>query len=270
MTTLTELAGIPIEWNADHTEIIFDERLSVKETKTRKRGDLLPVVEDDVACKPTDAVQYWMYNGITLLEHADSFAQNSIQYELTLLHPQRLGRERSKTFGHIHTFPSDRESRVNYAEVCEVLAGEAIFLMQTLDLDNRLARHCVAVRAKVGDKVILPPNTHHLTINASNEPLLFSDLISVHTRGDYSGMSAMHGAAYLYTDEWIANQQYQHFEDVGELELIDAIEYPALNLTREVPLYELIWRSPDLLGWLDDPDSFQQHFQSLWWEWTYY
>ena len=257
--SLAEWAGIPITWNDTGDEIRFDPSLTVKETKSRLRGQLRPVLPDDAATAPADAIQYWMYNGISLPQHAQAFADLGIQYELTLLYPTPLGDECSKTLGHIHTYPAN--STVNYAEVCEVLWGEAIFFFQTLDIEAKKAPFCYAVRAKQGDKVGFPPNTHHLTINIGDEMLLFSDFISVATRGNYDGLSAMGGAAYRYTKSgWTPNSRYA---SAAPLEVLDAEEYPAAHLTREEPLYTLNERAPESLGWLADPGLFGTVFPEM-------
>jgi glucose-6-phosphate isomerase, archaeal len=257
--SLAEWAGIPISWNETGDEIRFDSSLAVKETKSRLRGQLRPVLPDDAATAPADAIQYWMYNGISLPQHAQKFADLGIQYELTLLYPAPLGEECSKTLGHIHTYPSN--STMNYAEVCEVLWGEAIFFFQTLNIETKSAPFCYAVRAKQGDKVVFPPNTHHLTINVGDEMLLFSDFISVETRGNYDGLSAMGGAAYRYmSDGWTPNP---HYASVAPLTVFDAEDYPAAHLTREELLYSLIKRAPESLWWLADPGLFGAVFPEL-------
>jgi glucose-6-phosphate isomerase len=259
--SLAEWAGIPITWNESGDEIRFDSGLTVKEIKSRLRGQLRPVLPDDATTAPADAIQYWMYNGISLPQHAQAFADLGIQYELTLLYPTPLGEECSKTLGHIHTYSSG--SSINYAEVIEVLWGEAIFFFQTLDLEAKKSPFCYAVRAKQGDKVVFPPNTHHLTINTGNEMLLFSDFISVETRGNYDGLSAMGGAAYRYCfakNGWTPNPRYA---SAAPLEIFDAEDYPAAHLTRTQPLYSLIESAPDSLGWLADPGLFGGVFPVL-------
>ncbi|MEO8606584.1 MAG: glucose-6-phosphate isomerase family protein [Chloroflexota bacterium] len=257
--SLADWAGIPITWNETGDEIRFDPSLTVKETKSRLRGQLRPVLPNDAAIAPAEAIQYWMYNGISLPQHAQAFADLGIQYELTLLYPSPLGNEYSKTLGHIHTYPA--HGTLNYAEVCEVLWGEAIFYFQTLNAEAKSAPFCYAVRAKQGDKVVFPPNTHHLTINASDEMLLFSDFISIETRGDYDGLSAMGGAAYHCTkDGWTPNPRYA---SVAELEVFDAEDYPAAHLSRTEPLYAVIERAPESLRWLDDPEMFGAVFPEV-------
>lgn len=262
MTTLADLSGIPMRFNDAGDELIFDDALTVKETKSRPRGKLRPVVLDDAAVEPVDAVQYWMYNGISFAEHVQAFADLNIQYELTLIYPQKLGVENSKTLGHIHTFPPNSDRAVNYSEVCEVLVGEAVFLMQTLDLANKTAPLVGAIHAKPGDKVVLPPNTHHLTINVGEGMLLFSDLISLNTGGNYTGLSSMSGGAYRYSDgNWTRNETYT---DAAELVVQPAVEYPQVSLMRAVPLYDLIHTAPDSLRWLDDPSVFSATFPDIW------
>jgi glucose-6-phosphate isomerase len=257
--SLAEWAGIPIVWNMAHDGIEFDPSLTVRETKSRLRGQLRLVLPDDRAAEPADAIQYWMYNGISLPQHTGAFAQLGIQYELTLLYPTPLGEAYSKTLGHIHAYPIG--STLNDAEVCEVIWGEAIFLFQTLDVQSQSAPFCYAVRATQGDKVVFPPNTHHPTINAGDEPLLFSDLLNVQTRGNYDGLSAMGGAAYHYTKTgWVTNPRYA---SAAPLQIFDVEQYPAAHLRRDMPLYSLIEHAPDSLGWLTNPRLFGKFFPAL-------
>lgn len=260
MTALAQAAGIPIAWNETRDDLIFDPALRVKEIKPRPRQALRPVLASAADCEPAEGIQYWMYNGISLPEHAAAFERCGIQYELTLMYPKPLGNQLSKTHGHRHTFPAG--SRHNYAEVCEILWGEALFILHTLDLETRCASFCYAVHAKAGDKVVVPPNLHHLTINPLNELLLFSDLICTRTAGDYAGLAAMQGGAYLFDqDGWHPNPTYSA---AAPLRQYEAEEFPEMGLTRAVPLYELIWRAPESLAWLTDPAAFPAAFPALW------
>ena len=257
--SLADWAGLPIHWNEHQDEIRFDEHTAVLETKSRLRGHLRPVLPDDAACSPADAIQYWMYNGISQPEHLDAYARLGIQYELTLLYPTLLGNELSKTLGHIHTFPPN--SHLNYAEVVEVVYGKAIFLFQTMESATKTAPFCYAVHAHQGDKVVFPPNNHHLTINAGDDMLLFSDLISVEARGNYAGLSGLGGAAYLYgTAGWSPNPNYSF---VAPLKVVDAKNITAANWSLDEPLYRVIEQSPDSLRWLADPTLFGEFFPEM-------
>ncbi len=74
---------------------------------------------------------------------------------------------------------------MDYAEVCEVLAGTAHFLFQTLDVAGPDATMAFYVEAQAGDKVLVPPGFDHCTINPGPEPLLFSDVIALGVTGIY-------------------------------------------------------------------------------------
>lgn len=257
---LKRLAGIDLTWAEDGT-LRFGSDLLVAETAARPLGRLKAVALDPAACVPEDRVQYWMYNGIARIEDRNRLARTGMRYELTLMFPQAIGRERAKTLGHLHSFPEGR--RFNYPEVCEVLHGTAYFLFQSLNVQTGTADFCAALEAHPGDKVIIPPNLHHLTINAGDEPLLFSDVIPLAVTGNYAPLAMMHGAAYLYTIEgqFIRNQFYKAAD---ELQHWDAQSYPSLGLTLDRPLYEVFSETPDALGWMLTPERFPAVFPELW------
>jgi glucose-6-phosphate isomerase len=184
-----------------------------------------------------------------------------MRYELTLMFPDAIGRERAKTLGHLHSFPPG--SALNYAEVCEVLHGTAYFVFETMDIKTRQCHFCAYVEAHPGDKVIIPPNLHHLTINAGDEPLLFADVIPLAVKGIYDPLKEMHGAAYYYTLDgiWMPNP---HYVSEAAMEPLEIKEYPDLSLTSDKPLYALFSESPDRLQWLLYPERFQSVFPDLW------
>src|SRR5579862_7536743 len=115
MVTLAERAGFDLQWAPDGT-LRFPADLIVDETLSRPRGRLRVVTLDPDSCEPADQIQYWMYNGIATAEDRQRLAATGMRYELTLMFPSALGRERAKTLGHLHSFPPN--SKVNYPEIC--------------------------------------------------------------------------------------------------------------------------------------------------------
>jgi glucose-6-phosphate isomerase len=260
MTTLASLAGIEIDWAADGT-LTFADDLLIEESFPRPRSRLRSVALDPASCQPDDQVQYWMYNGIARRMDYDKLSATSMRYELTLMFPRALGRERAKTLGHLHSFPAD--SRLNYPEICEVLYGTAYFVFQTMKPETRSAPFCAVLEAHPGDKVIIPPNLHHLTINAGDEPLLFSDVIPYAVKGIYEPLATMRGAAYLNTRDagWITNPYYS---SIGELHQWQTNAYPELNLTPQIPLYKAFVEAPEYLAWMLHPERFSMVFPDIW------
>jgi len=260
MNDLAERAGMDIQWAADGT-LLFGDDLIVDETFPRPRSRLRPVALDPAACEPGDQTQYWMYNGVANAHERERLRATGLRYELTLMFPHSIGRERAKTLGHLHSFPPN--SPLNYPEVCEVLSGRAYFLFQTMDTATKQCSFCTVLEAHPGDKVIIPPNLHHLTINAGDETLLFSDVIPLAVQGIYEPLMSMNGAAYCYTvdNDWIANPFYHA---VPELEEWAVHAYPERSLTPDVPLYRVFVETPESLTWMLTPERFEETFPDLW------
>ncbi len=255
MHDLATLAGLDIGWAIDGT-LRFGSGLTVDETFSRPLSRLKSVALDPEACVPEDRVQYWMYNGIAPSGERERLADTGMRYELTLMFPHAIGRERAKTLGHLHSFPQN--SRLNYPEVCEVLHGTAYFIFQTMDVQAGTTSFCAALEAHPGDKVIIPPNVHHLTINAGDEPLLFSDVIPLAVTGNYEPFAAMHGAAYLDTLDrgFIRNPTYAAAPELAR--------WQASAYEPNRSLYQVFTETPDQLAWLLTPAQFPVVFPELW------
>ncbi|MCX6729925.1 MAG: glucose-6-phosphate isomerase, partial [Candidatus Portnoybacteria bacterium] len=72
---------------------------------------------------------YYMYRD--LAENENDFMKiikNELRYDITILKPQKLGKEFSKTLGHDH--PIVPGTSITYPELYEVLEGKAIFILQ--------------------------------------------------------------------------------------------------------------------------------------------
>ncbi len=134
-----------------------------------------------------------------------------LRYDITLMPSRMLGREFVRTKG-------NRNSR-GYQELYTVLKGKAIFLMQKAK--GKIVEDIVAVEAKPGDWVIVPPNYAVITINPSKKTLKTGNWVSEKTKNIYRELEAMGGASYFAVAEkskaksqelkikWIKNKNYQ-------------------------------------------------------------
>jgi len=263
MLDLSERSGLPILLD-DRGLLVFDPEIVVEDHGERLLDALTPVVlEPDEARGNTD-VAYYMDNGVYHRRDADRLAGVPMRYELTLIPPRRVGREYVKTFGHRHR--PEPKSGLDWAEVCEVLVGTAHFVLQTLDLSGPGASVAYLVEAKAGQKVLLPPGYDHCTINPGPEPLLFSDVIARGVNGIYDRFVATRGAVYVEVVDngqprFIPNPTYR---DVPPLVRVELKDYPALDLTTDMPLYNAFIRNRGL-NWpfLNDPSQFLPMFPDL-------
>lgn len=264
MLNLQAISGLPMSLD-DAGQMVFDPAIDIDETKVRRLDELTPVALSPEVCRDNPEIAYSMYNGVSHRDDTTWLTGVPIRYELTLIPARRLDREFIKTFGHLHT--AEPGSGLTYAEVCEVLVGTAHFFFQTLDPSGPDAGQAFYIEAKAGDKIIIPPDFDHLTINPGPGPLLFSDVIGLEVRGIYERYRMSRGAAYLEiagADEqaqFIANPHYRRVAPLQKLSLKD---YPGLDLTAQTPLYTAFVRSRgENWPFLTAPSQFWSTFPDL-------
>ena len=263
MLDLSALSGLPMQLD-DAGQLHFEPDVEIEETRVRLLEELEPVALDPASCQANRAAAYYMWNGVRRREDAGRLAGLPLRYELTLLPPLRLGRECAKTFGHIHN--AEPHSGRTYPEICEVLTGVAHFLFQTLDPRGPSADCALCVEVRAGQKLIFPSGLDHLTINAGTEPVLFSDVVALASRGLYDRFRATRGACYLLVDDgagphYVANPTYRA---VPPLERLQARDYPEIALTTGRPLYTAFVQGRGE-GWrfLTEPDCIELDLHSL-------
>lgn len=155
--------------------------------QVRKLKDMDDVLYDQEWAKTADP-------DLVLYEMAhETKIKNNMRYDITIIPAKLLGKEFVKTKGHSH--PEKEEY--------QVLEGEAIFLLQK---DNQAK----AIKAKKDDKIIIPSNWGHVTINPSKtKTLKLANWIKKDSQGDYSEFVKKQGACYYWTiDGWAKNENY--------------------------------------------------------------
>lgn len=248
MTAILLPAGFNLALRGE--QLVFGDDVSIRETKTRTRGELVPVAREPQSCMPREAVQYWMYNDVCARADRSVWDNRAVQYELTLVLPHALGSECSKTLGHIHNAGYRRTK--TFPEIFEVLAGTAYFLVYTLSPKKRDASRCGWVKAEQGEQIIMPPNVFHLSINAGDEPLVFADVISKRAHGIYDEVRGTHGAPYWFTlnHKWVRNPAFRRAAPLNQLtHLKRRARFVERN---EEPLYTEFVRAPEAFRWLDE------------------
>ena len=255
-----ERTGLDIQWTANGT-LEFGDSIMIEESYARSLAQLRAVARFPESCTPAESIQYWLYNNVNRRRDRERIMASGLRHQLTLLTPNAIGMERSKTFGHRHNRPTN--STLDYPEICEVLAGDAWFVFQLLDEAERSASFCGVRAAKAGEKIIIPPNLVHLVINAGAEPLLISRVIPMALKSIYQPLATMRGAAWLNTIDngWVKNPTYRTVADLTWWSSFDA---PDMGLTPEKSLYRTLIQSPESLLWLLEPASFPDVFPDLW------
>ena len=113
--------------------------------------------------------------------------------------------------------------------------------------------------------MIIPPGFEHLTINPGPGPMLFSDVVARGMSGNYDGLKAARGAAYLEVEQegraaFIPNPAYRSVPRLQKA----APGVSGLDLEPGRPLY-LAFLETRGADWrfLWEPERFQDHFPTL-------
>jgi glucose-6-phosphate isomerase len=220
--------------------------IRIGERKIRMLFDMKDVVYDKEWMSGQKNIPlYYMYRDVSFSESdARRIKAYHLRYDITVIPPRNLGIEYVKTYGHYHPLAS---AGLTYPEVYEVIEGEADYLLQKRDDDKII--DVVVIKAKKGDKVLIPPNYGHVTINPSNKRLKMANLVSRDFSSVYEPIKEKGGAAYFeLTSGFTWNENY---EDLPEIRFIES--------TFDAPgnIYDLI-DEPNKLAYLVDPSKMDQ------------
>ena len=198
---------------------------------------------------------YYMYRD--LAENEKDFmkiVKNNLRYDITILKPQKLGKELNKTMGHDH--PIVPGTDITYPGIYEVLEGKALFILQ--DSDGDTIKDIKAIKACAGDKIIVPPNYEHLFINIGKTNLKTCNWIcrsfSTHI---YKPFKLKHGFGYYALKgflgiKWVKNQSYF---SVPNLKFTNPNQFYKFYIRKNQPIYTLI-DQPNQLDFLRNPQKY--------------
>jgi glucose-6-phosphate isomerase len=214
----------------------------------RRLADATPVLFETVD-GPGEKPLYYMYRGVYFTADQSLFQKHQIRYDITVLLPGKMNREYIKTVGHVH--PARATKAGSFPEYYEVLSGEAIYLLQR-ELTEGI--EVLAIQAHTGDKVYIPPDFGHVTINPGREPLVMANLIEGNFSSLYGPLREKHGAPFYYVDlngqgYFVKNPYYREPVTLKELNAA-ALPHPVTAVDAAKPLYEAMLTSPDSFDFL--------------------
>jgi len=200
---------------------------------------------------------YYMYRDLYLSRSdQEKLLEQGLRYDITIIPPSMLGVEYIKTAGHYH--PPVAGGNVTYPEIYEVLEGEALYLLQKQDLSD-----VVAVSAFAGDKVLIPPDYGHITINRSNNTLKMANLVARDFSSLYEPYKKLGGGAYFFTkDGWIKNEKTPEASELRRKDAPDSTMLRRIGMTRSREMYPLL-REKDRLDFLVHPDRHPEVFEGF-------
>lgn len=203
MIDLKKDTGLAIVFDADTNTLLFEGKKILP--SVRKLKDMSDVVLDRkwLGKASPEKELYYMFRGISRKEDAEIIQKNNLRYDITVIPPGTIGKEYIKTAGHIH--PLVPNTSVTYTELYEVVSGEGLYLLQKID--NNKVIDAYFVRAKSGDKIIIPPGYGHITINPGKDILIMANWVAHNFTSLYDPIKNLKGGAYFVTTEKILKNE---------------------------------------------------------------
>lgn len=264
MTTLdlTTISGLPIAVDQETGQLSdLTGELFWEGPGRRRFGDLRAVMAaPDALDAIVDEVAYFTYRDVRFADEL-GLGQNGLRYDVTVTLPGIVGGELIKTAGHYHALDSNG---VSWPEIYDVLAGEAAFVLQRAAGDpvgDPVVDRGVVIVAGAGDRVVIPPDYGHVTVNIGATPLVVADLVAAASTNHYQGYAARRGGAIrifavpgepdAFEAEW--NHAYPEVDD--GIEVVAATDLA--SFAPGTPLYALGVEDPEPVGFLTDPSRSQ-------------
>jgi glucose-6-phosphate isomerase, archaeal len=205
----------------------------------------------DPQCSGPDPV-YGIAMDVAREEDVEELKRRMLLYGIVVYAAGRLGQEPPRSQGHVHAIAT--HSGWSPPEVFEILLGQAIVYAQQSTEDD--PGTCVAVSAGPGEKIVVPPGWAHCVINANpSERMVFAAWCDRQYGFVYDGVRKHGGLAWfplLDDDEriqWQPNPSYSKSEFTRH----PAREYPELELSSDLSLYEQFVENPDYLMYVPEP-----------------
>ena len=203
-----------------------------------------------------------LYYGVRYMEDSKDkqvFQGNDFMADLTIIEPGKVGDEFVKTVGHYHQYVPG--TNIAYPEAYEAVFGKFEYLLQSeQDGDGRV--DVIWVVTEPGDKVVMPPNYGHVSMNVGKELAIEVDIQKRDNPNgsDYSMFKERAGGALYRTEKGLEeNPKYK----IKSVRIVKPLERPDWGLTRNKPLYTSMIEAPEKFGWLTKPQDYDFNLDAL-------
>lgn len=265
---LSKISGLPVSFDAETHRLIFSAPLKEVKPGIRARAQMKKVLMSPDADAPEEF--YYMYRDIHFNDDEKLLRKYNARYDITIIPPFLVGQEFNKTAGHYHP---EAAAGVSFPEVYEVLHGTAHYLLQKSLPPYNEVTDVILVKANAGDKIVIPPNYGHITINSS----LTKTLVMSNYSGDgFASVYAPYadlcgGTHYQVKDKnierktnanyiFVANTNYANSPSLKHATPKNA---PFFGLTKEKPMYPSFFEAPDKFLFLVKPQEYLKEFENV-------
>ena len=196
---------------------------------------------------------YYMYRDVHLLKDEGLLKKYNLRYDVTVIKPDRLGKELMKTAGHYH--PG------SFGELYEVVFGKAFCMLQKPNKhDFHIIEDVILVEASAGEKIVIPPGYGHILINSGPEALVTSNWVSSRFASEYNLYKEAGGAAYFVVMGGVNNLEYLKNDFFKQLAPVRFAKPAAIldkfGLKDGAPIYPIIDNNAARLDFLNNPEKY--------------
>ena len=244
-----------VRW-AEDMGFNYDEGVFGPSPELRRLDDIRCSLRDP-KCQGPDPV-YSIVMDVGRNQDRDQLKRRMLLFGVVSYASGRLGDEPVHSQGHVHAVAP--HCGWSTPEIFEVWEGEAIIYAQERAADD--PGRCTAIRAKSGQKVVIPPRWAHCVINADPETTMtFGAWCDRQYGFVYDDVRAHGGLAWFplldkeRNIQWTPNPKYSS----SKITVREPRSYPELGLD-DAPLYEQFVAQPESVQWVSDP----ARFSGLW------
>jgi len=247
---LGKTSGLEIKLDSTKNELVFGKGLNFSKAAVRTLQDMREVLLDKEIKAPQEL--YYMYRDVHASSDEKLLRKNKLRYDVTVIKPDMLGEELMKTAGHYH--PG------SFGELYEVVYGDCLCLLQRPNIkDHRLIEEVIVVKARAGDKIVIPPGFGHILINSGFKFLVTSNWVSSEFSSEYILYQKAGGAAYFVKAsdsglKFILNEYFLKNAVIKFVTPAKKIEHFGLSAGK--PIYRIIAQDPQRLSFLNHPLDF--------------
>ncbi len=242
---------------------ITENNLVYRKTDYRPAVDWEKTLEaGSYAYKNPESDLKTLYFGARYMEKTadeDLIKNHDLMIDATVINPGKVGEEYVKTVGHYHGIIPGLI--ISYPEVYEAISGQFEYLLQsTPDSEGKV--DVIWVLAEPGEKVIMPPNWGHVSMNVGKDQALEVDVQKKDNpdASDYSLFKENKGGAFYRTETGlVANDNYQ----INSIRIVRPKEKPEWGIVKNKSLYQSVVESPDKFDFLVHPQNYNFDISEL-------
>jgi glucose-6-phosphate isomerase, archaeal len=223
-----------------------------------RRLDAIRASLRDPNCNGPDPV-YSIVMDVGREEHREELKRRMLLFGVVVYAAGRLGDEPVRSQGHVHKVAP--HCGWSTPELFEIWQGHAIVYAQESAEDD--PGRCVAITARPGDQVVVPPGWAHCVINADPErELVFGAWCDRQYGFEYDQVRAHGGLAWfpllnhVFRINFVSNSAY----GPSQIAVRSARAYPELGLAPRTAIYGQFAANPESIQWVADP----ARFEGLW------